>query len=118
MTLDSGEIGLFIDAAVTHGDATERGDFVRANAAYVRMDELARSIRRSGPGVFMELLEHSVPSVRAAAAFQLLPIEPVRASVVLTEVSKTPRSLVAFAAEMTLKEWKRGRLAVPDWSEP
>lgn len=60
----------------------------------------------------MGLLDKGDLSIVRAAATYLLPLREVEAVQALERVAKDGSPLIAFGAEMTLKEWEAGRLSV------
>jgi hypothetical protein len=59
----------------------------------------------------LHCLTDSNPSVVTAAAFYLLPEREAEAVEALKRVAKG-KDLIAFGAEMVLKEWRGGRLKI------
>ena len=88
------------------------------NEAYDRMMIAAKAIRLSypdgGENFFTSLLTHEMPYVVSVAAFNLIPFNPKLARKTYERLAKDGEGEIAFNAEMTLKEWKAGRLD-PDW---
>lgn len=75
----------------------------------------AKDLRKSpdrGEEFLTSLLNDEDLSVVRAAATYLLPLREVEAVQALEEVAKDGPPLIAFGAEMTLKEWQAGRLSV------
>ena len=67
-----------------------------------------------GEKFFTSLLTHDMPHVVSKAAFNLIPFNPKLARKTYEALAKGPPGEVRINAEMTLKEWKAGRLD-PDW---
>ena len=108
-------IDRYITAAVTHREGTESGNSRLANRGYHEKIKTLRAIDRASPEgrkVLRRLYTHADPAVRSAAATHLLHEDGEIAVAVLEEVSKGP-GIVAFGAEMVLKEWRAGRLKIP-----
>ena len=55
-----------------------------------------------------------MPHIVTYAAFYLIPLNPELARKTFEVLSNGPSGEVRFNAEMTLKEWKAGRLD-PEW---
>jgi len=109
----------YAEYASQHGIATESGDYKKGNKAHDKLIKIYRQIKEQGylaHPMFKEMLYSSDPSVRSWSASHLLAISPEEAEAVLTDVGKTPYSLVAFSATITLEEWKNGRLVMYDGS--
>jgi hypothetical protein len=105
----------FISAAADHGRFTESGDFKKCNKAYDRIIEAIHKFKESpdcGEGVLVHLLDYPDDSVKSWAAVCLLRLRPDEAMKILEDVAGRS-GLVAFSAEMTLKEWQAGRLKLP-----
>lgn len=102
---------VFIDNAIIEGECTEKGDHKKGNKAFDIIAKVAKKIKQLDPkfNVLLPLLKHKNDSVKLHAAFYLLPYQIKLAERVLKKISKN-NGLVAFTAEMTLKEWKAGRL--------
>ena len=108
----------YLAAAVEFQRARDEYDHKKSNKAHDKLISAARKIRLSrsdqGQLFFSSLVSHDMPHVRAWAAFNLIPLNPKLASKVLSQLAKGPPGEVRLDAEMTLKEWKAGRLD-PDW---
>lgn len=102
----------FIDAAIKREDALEYGNAKIANKKYAEMEKIRKQWMKD-PDRLLELLEpllnHENDAVRLHAAFTLLRIIPERCEGVMEEIASKDGE-VAFEAEMTLREWKNGRL--------
>ncbi|MDQ2772545.1 MAG: hypothetical protein M3Y54_18815 [Bacteroidota bacterium] len=99
-------------AAFQHGQATERGDARTANKQYEQVMRAYRGIKQHGEEAMMHLgplLKDDDFSVASWAAAHLLPYDEQQATTVLQHICKQP-GIVAFSAEMVLREWKNGRL--------
>jgi hypothetical protein len=100
----------FVVLATRHGDATEHGNSDVANLAYKDLNAVVGELTQNdGRQKLVPLLNHTNPTVRAAAAFHTYKLNPERSKRVLHEVALLP-SLIGFSAEMTLQEIKAGRL--------
>jgi hypothetical protein len=105
----------FIEAAREHGQGIVEGDPQKTNRAYDRVVSAIRDLRKSpgkGEEFLIGLLDKEDLSIVRAAATYLLPLREVEAMQALERVAKGGLPLIAFGAEMTLKEWRAGRLKV------
>jgi len=108
----------YLKAAVELEHARNAYDHKRGNKAFDRLMRVAKQIRLThhdgGQKFFASLLTHDMPHVVKAAAFNLIPLDPQLARKTYERLAKGPPGEVRLDAEMTLKEWKAGRLD-PDW---
>ena len=105
----------YAEYASQHGKATELGDYKKGNKVHDKLIKIYRQIKEQGDlahPMFKKMLYSSDPGVKSWAASHLLAISPKEAETVLTDIGKTPNSLVAFTANMILEEWKKGRLVL------
>lgn len=101
-------------AAAAHGEATRAGDSARSNRSYNELAAIYRSLRERGEREqLLPLLESDDPAVRSWAAAHALEFSPERAVSVLNALALNPPSPESLNAQMTLQEWKRGRLRFP-----
>ena len=104
----------YLAAAVAFEEARERYDHKRSNKLHDKLYNAAREIRLNsadgGEAFFASLLNHPMPYVSLCAAFNLIPLNPKLARVTYERLAKVEEGEIGFAAEMTLKEWKAGRL--------
>lgn len=108
-------IGRYITAAVAHGEASENANSRLANRSYHKKIKALHALDRASPEgrkVLRRLYSHPDAAVRSSAAAHLLHEDGEIAVTVLEEVSKGP-GVVAFDAEMVLREWRAGRLKIP-----
>ena len=106
----------YIDAAAKHGAATDRGDHRTANAAYDDVLSALSEIRRfpdRGQSVLKELLNYPNSHVKIWAATHLLPLDEEAAIRALSALVSEP-PFVGINARMVLREWKAGRLKIPE----
>ncbi len=108
----------YLAAAVALQLARDKYDHKTSNKAYDKLYVAARKIRLhsadGGEAFFGSLLNHTMPYVSLCAAFNLIPFNPKLAQAIYKRLAKGPAGEVRIAAEMTLNEWKAGRLD-PDW---
>jgi|MedtruStandDraft_1076414.scaffolds.fasta_scaffold69656_1 hypothetical protein len=105
----------FIEAAKEHGQGIVEGEPQKTNRAYDRVVAAIRDLRKSpdkGEEFLMGLLDKEDLALVRAAATYLLPLREVEAVQALERVTKDGLPLIAFGAEMALKEWRAGRLKV------
>jgi hypothetical protein len=99
-------------AAARHGDATESSDHRTANAAGEQIGKTYSEIRRRGieaQRLLLPLLSDGSPGVRMWAAAHALEFSPNQGEPVLEQLVGVGRFL-GLSAEMTLREWRAGRL--------
>ena len=105
----------FVDGARSHGVGTIQGDAPATNKAYKKLISALRELRETpdhGVSFLLGLLKDDDPSVVTWAALHLLPSKQDEATFALRNVASTATPLIAFGAEMTLKEWQSGRLVI------
>lgn len=99
-------------SAKRHGEATENGDHKEANIAAVQIASAYRELRQHGRKAqreILRLMSDPDPGVRLWSASHALEFSQPEAQVELTKLAKQ-KSLLGLSAEMTLKEWRAGRL--------
>jgi hypothetical protein len=114
MTMTSAE-KQFIDAARQHGRATRDGDAAATSDAYKRITNALKELRScadKGESFLIESLADDDLSVVTWSALYLLPFKEKDAVAALERVAKSGMPRIAFSAEITLKEWRAGRLSV------
>jgi hypothetical protein len=105
----------FIDAARKHGLATREGDPSVANRAHDDLVTALQELRRTpdrGVAFLSDQLSNADASVVTWAALYLLPSKEKEASEALQRVAAQGLPRVSFGADMTLQEWRAGRLEV------
>lgn len=108
-------INSYREAAVRHGDAIARGDHQSANRAANRIAAIYSELRRRGLEAqrqLIPLLDAPEPRVRGWAAAHSLEFAPSEGEAVLIRLV-SQSGLLGLSAEMTLKEWRAGRLRFP-----
>lgn len=108
-------VNAYRDAAKHHGAATESGDHRTANKSADLVAAIYSELRRRGPEAqhqLVPLLADPELGVRLWAASHALEFAPAEGEAILTALSSEGR-LVGLSAEMTLKEWREGRLRFP-----
>lgn len=99
--------------AIARETAIETGRHRVANRLFDNLALLSKELRARGDAgeqLLLELLSDEIPAVRVSAAISALPFAAERAQVVLALASEGPPSSLRFTAEMTLVEWRAGRL--------
>ena len=93
-----------------HAEATEAGEYKIANAAYAQLIEALKWLYNSQETQLLHSLL-TAPSVgtRLWTASYLLPLGNSVAEAVLIELASI-NNIHGFGAEMTLQEWRAGRL--------
>jgi hypothetical protein len=106
----------YVEAARIHGAATLAGDSARANAAHDEVAEIYRGFRARGredQRRLLVLLDHPDPSVVAWAGAHALEFAPAEGEPALVALAQQDRGVLGFTSEMTLEEWRAGRLQFP-----
>lgn len=106
---------VYREAALTHAAASMSGRHRVANRAFDSLGMLRREISSrgaSGQEGLRALLEDEENGVRVWAATHCLPFAAHEAEAVLKEVAAHAKGSVGLSAEVTLSEWKAGRLQV------
>jgi len=106
---------LYVNAASRHGAETLEGDAAAVNKAYSELVRALSALRESpdkGVEFLSGLLSSEDLSVVTWAALHLLPFKGADAEVALERVSRSGLRLISFGAEVTLREWRAGRLKV------
>jgi hypothetical protein len=102
-------------AAASHGVATEGDDYEQANEMADRVANIYSELRRRGPTAqtnLLSLLADEAAGARLWSASHALEFAPQEGERVL-EALVSAGTLLGFSAEMTLKEWRAGRLRFP-----
>lgn len=103
-------IEAFRIAASTHAQATENGDYKTANKNYDDIVRSAKYLREKYSILDLEpLLESDNVGVRLWSASYLLNAASSNAVTTLEEIAKAS-SIHSFTAEMTLKQFRAGKL--------
>lgn len=105
----------YVDAAKKHGVASKCGDHKAANKAYKSLIVALNKIRTEpdkGAASLRGLLTNSDSFVICSAATHLLPLQEMIAKMALKSLVDNETELVAFNAQMVLREWEAGRLKV------
>lgn len=104
----------YVTAAQAHGAGTAEGSAAVTNRAYDRIVKAFSAILghgKAGREAILSLCDHENESVRSWAAAHSLKYDATKAEKTLTGLSEG-QGLLAFSAEMTLKEWKKGTLVM------
>lgn len=105
----------YIQAASAHGLHTLSGTAEQTDSAYDEIMQSLRELRQTpdnGVEFLSSLLSCKDPSVVAWAASHLLAYREDQARIALQRVARSGVRLLAFGAEMTLREWNASRLKV------
>ena len=106
----------YAEAAAEHGRATEAGNYKEANRAYKVIAAVYMELRRRGREAqlaLLPLLEAPEPGIRAWVGTHALEFSPADGERVLSHMENTPRSLVSLSAQITLRQWREGKLRFP-----
>jgi hypothetical protein len=105
----------FVKFAREHGRATMSGTARETNKAYdgtiIALREL-RQIADKGVSVLLGHLQDDDLSVVSWSALCLLPYRELEAVAALERVAQSGQRHTGFEADMTLREWRAGRLKV------
>ena len=104
----------YAQAASANREAIAAGDSVKANQAHDVVAAVYRHLREHGEQrQLLPLLEHSDPGVVGWAAAHALEFAPQEGERALTDLASRERGIIGFDAEMTLSEWRKGKLRFP-----
>lgn len=102
---------IFKKNAIEHGKCTMFGDYKRGNKCYKNiMDAIKYIATKEEYGGFKPMLEDADPSLRIWAAYALLHVDTKDAVKTLKMIIKNEDGVMAFNAEMTLEEFKKGNI--------
>lgn len=94
-------------AAITHGEATERGDSKTGNKAadeLARVQGLLRSNEDGGEAAFRRLVVDPEPYVALWAASDVFLFDEALATKMLKQIASLGSGILSFNAEVTLEE--------------
>jgi hypothetical protein len=101
---------IFEEAATNHAQATEQGDYKIANKNHDAIVKIASFLKEKNEiDKLTDFLSHPVDGVKGWAAIYLLPIKEQEAVQALEEIAKG-KTIRSLAAEVTLREWRKGNL--------
>lgn len=101
---------VFEEAAIAHDIATEKGDYKTANKSHAMIMNVINFLKEQNEVIsLLEFLNHPAEGVSAWAATYLLPVLEKEASNTLERIA-AGKGIRSFAAQITLKEWKKGNL--------
>ncbi|MCO5050790.1 MAG: DUF2019 domain-containing protein [Verrucomicrobiae bacterium] len=106
---------LYVEAAVAHYCATEKGDYRTANRQHDVVAAAYRELRGRGIEAqrsLLVLLDHPNEAVRAWAAAHALEFAPDEGEPILQSIAKGS-GVCKLNATITLDEWKKGALKFP-----
>ena len=108
------ELEKFISACIEKGKYEELGNSKMGNRQYNIIKSCYLALKKLDQlDNMVGLLEHENPYVRLWAASYMLPIAPIKSEGALKELSTLKGKPVAFSAQMTLQEWRKGTLSLP-----
>ena len=108
-------LAAYVEAATTHGVATDTGDYKAGNKASDLIAAIYAELRRRGEDAQRSLLPflgHDDPGVRLWSASHALEFAPSEGEAVLRALIPVGRFL-GLSAKTTLTEWEKGRLRFP-----
>lgn len=106
-------IDQYVNAAYAQGHASESGDFKTANLNSDLVCEIAAELKARGTvaqEALLTLFQHDDPYVRVWSAAHSLNFVPAEAEQVLEKIASDGPGVFRLTAEMTLREWRAGRL--------
>ena len=106
----------YAEAAAAHGEASETGDYRKANANHTIVASTYRELRSRGLSTqrsLLSLLNHQNDGVRGWAAAHALEFSPEEGEPVLKALAETNSGIIGLDAILTLEEWHKGRLRFP-----
>jgi Domain of unknown function (DUF2019) len=107
-------VARYRDAARGHGEAIRQGDSRTANRDADVVASVYRELReRQRESVLLILLEDPDPSVRGWAGAHALEFAPTEGEPVMEALVTEGEGIEGFNAEITLEEWRAGRLRFP-----
>lgn len=112
---DEALIETYRSAASAHERASARGDYRAGNRAHDLLASAYRTLRSRGPvsqAKLLLLIRDPDVGVRTWVAAHALEFSPEIGEPVLMDLAAQP-GLVGFNAQMTLREWRAGRLRFP-----
>ena len=108
-------VEVYRDAAILHGEATETGDHKTANICADLISEVYADLRQRGASAqraLLPLLTDPASGVRLWSASHALEFVPEEGEAILKKFA-SGETLLGSSAEMTLNEWRAGRLRFP-----
>lgn len=105
-------VASYLDAAIAHGAASDRGDYRNANRQHdIGVAILAELRKRNAQRRLLPLLRHDNPWVRCWSATVALEFAPSEAVDVLEAVvNERPSPPLTLDARLILQEWRKGNL--------
>ena len=112
-TLSTDElVARYAEAAKVHGEATVTGSHPANNEADLIAAAYRELRRRGSESALLVLLESKDDGVTAWAGAHALEFAPEQGEPVLAKLAESP-GLLGFGAQITLREWRAGRLTFP-----
>lgn len=108
-------VSAYTQAAAAQGRAAVAGDYVAANQNYDILAAAYRELRERGHDsqcALLPLLINDDIDVKAWAAAHALEFSPFEGQRVLEELAQKP-GIIGLEANMTLREWRNGKLKFP-----
>lgn len=109
-------VNWYKELAISHGQATIAGDYKAANKAHDLIAAIYRELRFRGSDAqfaLLVLLDDSNRRVRCWAAAHALEFAPDQGEKVLVEIAESEPGPTRLSAEMTIQEWRQGKLQFP-----
>lgn len=104
----------FEESAIIQGQTQETGNYRKGNKYHKLEMQCVVYLYEHGHLADLEkFLNHQDVSVRAAAAFMLLPIFEKRGKAVLKEIMENEPGVQGLISEIGLKRWENGEVIYP-----
>ncbi|MBR1411453.1 MAG: DUF2019 domain-containing protein [Prevotella sp.] len=113
-TIDNIEeaLNMFEEYSIKQSQTLETGNYKVGNKCFDKKMKCLSYLYKHGKLEILEkYLSHENVGVRETAAYAYLSICPQEGEKVLSEIARGNYGFHSISAEMTLKEWKEGRLA-------
>lgn len=102
----------FLEAAIKHAEASEKGDYKTANKCYSVISKTCTYLRDSGALLeLVQFLNHPSVGVRIWTATFLLPVKESDGIGTLERIVEE-NGIHSLTAKTTLSEWRKGNLKI------
>lgn len=105
---------MYEEAATMQWQALQDSNSRAANTQHKRIMALWKELKdrgNEGQAALLALMASSHPHVRVWAAAHVLEFHPRQAEAELERLANGPPSMIRLDAEMTLKQWRAGKLS-------
>ena len=101
---------VFVDSSIKHSEATEQGDYKKANKNYDIIINTVKFLKsEDAMQQLLEYLSSPMIGVRLWSSYYCLPLNESEALKVLEDIEKSP-GILSLTAETIIDEWKKGNL--------